>query len=155
SATGELPIKGKDTMAMLMALALNEPIPPLQVRADLPPALSELIMKLLAKEREQRPGTAKEVVAALKAIERAAATPGDTQVRSEAVLKPPMAKAMTPSVEHATTNPFAKLAKPEASPAKAKPAQPKAPRRSRGALVPLVAAGSVAAFLLVGCLAAG
>lgn len=155
TATGELPIKGNDTMAMLMALAMNDPIPPVKLREDLPPALSELILKLLAKDREQRPSGAKEIVAALKAIERSTATASDTQVLSESVLKPPPAKVMTPSVEHATTNQFAKLDKSDAAPPMAKPAKPKTAQRSRGALIPLLVGGAVAALLLVGCLTAG
>ena len=72
-ATGDLPIKGNDTMAMLMALVLHEPTPPVQLREDVPQALSDLIMALLAKEKEKRPASAKELVNALKNIERSLA----------------------------------------------------------------------------------
>ncbi len=74
-ATGELPLKGEGTMGMLRALALHEPTAPDRKRADLPPALSALILKLLAKDREKRPRDAREAADALRAIGRAGRGP--------------------------------------------------------------------------------
>ena len=48
--TGELPFQGTDMISTLMAVATDEPRPPHELEPDLPPALSELIMHLLAKE---------------------------------------------------------------------------------------------------------
>jgi serine/threonine protein kinase len=70
-ATGELPFKGKTTMAVLAALASKEPKPPGEINPDLPPALSELILKLLSKKVEERPKSARVVVAALGEIREA------------------------------------------------------------------------------------
>lgn len=46
-ATGELPFKGDDTMAVLMALALQNPTPPEKIVPDLPSALCTLITQHL------------------------------------------------------------------------------------------------------------
>jgi serine/threonine protein kinase/Leucine-rich repeat (LRR) protein len=67
-ATGELPIKGKDTMSMLMALATQTPRPAHELNPEVPAELSALIMRLLAKDRQQRPDSAKEVVQTLLSI---------------------------------------------------------------------------------------
>jgi serine/threonine protein kinase len=68
ACAGELPFKGNDTMSTLMALALEEPTPPRQLNPAVPATLSALIMRLLSKDREQRPPSATAVIAALRAI---------------------------------------------------------------------------------------
>jgi serine/threonine protein kinase len=70
-ATGRLPFTGTSTLAVLRALALENPPPPREVNPAVPPALSELTMQLLAKEPRHRPQTAEEVVQELVKIERA------------------------------------------------------------------------------------
>ncbi len=49
--TGRLPFKGTDTMSILMSLAMETPKTPHELNGAVPPALSALIMKLLAKNR--------------------------------------------------------------------------------------------------------
>jgi serine/threonine protein kinase len=73
ASTGRLPFDGKDTLAVLTALATKTPVPPHKLVPQLPPAFSELTMRLLAKDRNKRPQSAREVVESLEAIER-----GDT-----------------------------------------------------------------------------
>ncbi len=63
--TGELPFKGNDTLAILSALALETPKPPHEVNSQVPQDLSDLVMQLLAKQPENRPQSAQEVVEAL------------------------------------------------------------------------------------------
>jgi serine/threonine protein kinase len=58
--TGQLPFKGKDTMSMLRALAVETPDPPHQIAPGLPRALSDLIMRLLSKDPAGRPKSARE-----------------------------------------------------------------------------------------------
>ena len=41
-----------------MAVAMHEPAPPLQLNAELPPELSDLVMQLLEKDPAQRPASA-------------------------------------------------------------------------------------------------
>jgi serine/threonine protein kinase len=67
--TGVRPFSGPDKLAALCALASDHPQRPKDVRADVPAALSALIMRLLAKSPDERPTSAAEVVAALRAIE--------------------------------------------------------------------------------------
>ena len=67
-ATGQVPFSGVNTMAVLMAVAMKDPKPPLALNADLPPALSDLIVRLLAKNPKERPATARDVAAALEEI---------------------------------------------------------------------------------------
>jgi WD40 repeat protein len=76
--TGQPPFRGNDIVATLMAVALDEPPPPQSLRPDLPPELSDLVMRLLAKNPAQRPASAREVVKVLGAIQKAplASRPG-------------------------------------------------------------------------------
>src|SRR5262249_46376055 len=68
--TGEQPFTGNDPLSTIMAVAMPEPPPPVQVDADVPPALSELVMNLLEKDPARRTGSAAEVVQALQGLER-------------------------------------------------------------------------------------
>jgi hypothetical protein len=65
-----LPFKGDDFVATITAIALDTPPTPMDLAPDMPPALSELIMQLLAKDRDDRLKTAKDLVDRLIAIER-------------------------------------------------------------------------------------
>jgi hypothetical protein len=71
TATGELPFKGNDTLATLMAVTTDEPVPPRQLNPGLPAALSQLIVQLLAKSPADRPVSAQVVAEALARLERA------------------------------------------------------------------------------------
>ena len=68
--TGEVPFKGANALATLRAVEMNDPPPPTQVNAEVPAGLSDLVMKLLEKDRARRPGSAQEVVEALRQLER-------------------------------------------------------------------------------------
>jgi serine/threonine protein kinase len=71
-ATGERPFKGSDSMATLIAAAVDQPTPPVEIKPELPPALSGLILRLLAKDPADRPPSAGAVALELEAIERQA-----------------------------------------------------------------------------------
>lgn len=66
--TGLQAFSGASTMAVLMAVATKDPTPPAQLYPDTPPALSRLVMHLLAKNPADRPASAQEVVDRLEAI---------------------------------------------------------------------------------------
>jgi serine/threonine protein kinase/CubicO group peptidase (beta-lactamase class C family)/WD40 repeat protein len=68
-STGQMPFAGATAMAVLKSVALKEPTPPAEINRDIPPALSNLIMRLLAKNPAARPASAAEVVEALRGIE--------------------------------------------------------------------------------------
>ena len=78
-AAGELPFKGKDTLSTLMEVAMHEPPSPAQIDAGMPPALSELVMRLLEKDPARRPASAAEVVQTLQALEANLAREKDSQ----------------------------------------------------------------------------
>jgi serine/threonine protein kinase len=68
--TGVEPFRGPDTMSLLTALAVDDPCPVEELNPAIPKALSELVMHLLAKKPDDRPATAKDVIARLEAIEQ-------------------------------------------------------------------------------------
>src|SRR5262249_4543714 len=67
-ATGQRPFRGSDMLALLAALANDDPVPPEQLRPELPPALGALILELLAKAPAGRPTSATEVARRLRQI---------------------------------------------------------------------------------------
>ena len=68
--TGQAPFKGRDVIGTLMAVCGETPPAPSQVVPEVPAELSGLIMKLLAKEPEDRPASADEAGEELAEIER-------------------------------------------------------------------------------------
>lgn len=69
-ATGSQPFKGRDTLAILSALANDEPVPPHRCDARIPRPLSKFILRLLEKDPTMRPPTAKAVAKMLYRIEQ-------------------------------------------------------------------------------------
>jgi WD40 repeat protein/serine/threonine protein kinase len=82
--TGELPFKGKDTISILAAVALQQPKPPPELNPEVPPKLSALVMQLLAKDPAQRPQSAGAVAVALQAIEDEHSTGATSLTRQRA-----------------------------------------------------------------------
>jgi hypothetical protein len=68
-AAGDTPFRGEDPLATLVAVATREPRPLRELRPDFPPALSDLVTRLLAKDPAGRPQTAQAVVEAVREIE--------------------------------------------------------------------------------------
>ena len=83
--TGRRPFEGASTMAILTALALKEPPSPNSINAEIPADLSQLTMRLLAKNRDQRPETARQVASDLREWLRADEQPPALIVPSGAV----------------------------------------------------------------------
>jgi serine/threonine protein kinase len=69
-ATGKAAFTGLTPLAIMKAVASVEPRPAKIVNSEVPPALSELIQRLLAKNPEDRPATAQGVVDVLATLER-------------------------------------------------------------------------------------
>ena len=69
-ATGQKAFQGSSVMAILSALANHQPPSAVSLRADMPAALSQLIDRLLAKNRDERPASAQAAVLELDEIER-------------------------------------------------------------------------------------
>ena len=68
--TATLPFTGTDPLSVLMSVTTDEPEPPRKLNPAVPAALSNLIIRLLAKDPKDRPASAQAVVEALEAIER-------------------------------------------------------------------------------------
>src|SRR5262249_50781517 len=67
-STGQMPFTGTDLFSTLMAVATENPGPPCELEPGLPPALSTLILRLLAKEPGQRLESAQAVAEALQEL---------------------------------------------------------------------------------------
>lgn len=59
--TGRLPFVAKSPIALIAKLLHEEPTPLSTLNAEVPPALSTLVVRLLAKEPDDRPGSAAEL----------------------------------------------------------------------------------------------
>jgi hypothetical protein len=76
--TGRLPFRGKTTTAVLTALAVDDPRPPLAENPGVPAEVSDYILRLLSKAQDERPATANAVAGDLARLSTAAAgTPPD------------------------------------------------------------------------------
>jgi hypothetical protein len=69
-ATGRLPFAGTDMISTIMAIATEKPPSPCDVEPAIPPALSKLILQLLAKNPGKRPRSAEQVAEKLERIDR-------------------------------------------------------------------------------------
>jgi serine/threonine protein kinase len=69
-ATGKPAFHGDDVITTLMAVVTQHPPPPCEVNPRLPRALSDLIVRLLAKKADDRPPSARAVADALRDLER-------------------------------------------------------------------------------------
>jgi serine/threonine-protein kinase len=64
--TGTLPITGSNNYEIMMAHINQVPVPPNQVTPEVPPAISNAVMRALAKDPSQRFATAEEFLQTLK-----------------------------------------------------------------------------------------
>jgi formylglycine-generating enzyme required for sulfatase activity len=95
--TGERPFKGNNTISILSALALEDPVPPVSLNTEVPTELSDLVMHLLAKKPDDRPESAKVVAETLQEIEgqtaETTARPGSKTRKVKASLERKQLKA--------------------------------------------------------------
>jgi hypothetical protein len=97
-ATGQPPFRGKDTLAVLSALATEEPPPPHELRPELPPALSDLVMRLLAKDPGGRPAGAEAVAQGLRGLQGGAGVPGTSRPTGTGAARPPSVRRWVPAL---------------------------------------------------------
>ncbi len=69
-STGRLPFRGDNTLAILSSLATETPEPPESLCADMPIAVGNFISKLLEKDPEDRPASARETAETLQRLLR-------------------------------------------------------------------------------------
>jgi serine/threonine protein kinase len=148
-AAGELPFKGQNAMAVLIALTTESPPAVRELAPNLPPALADLIDRLMAKEPAGRPQSAAEVAATVRQIVKelqakkaapsasspAAPAPSSSQPMPAYVLPAP-----APSPWEGVTE-----AEPADLPVARSPRKPAARNRTPW----LIAAGTLAALALV------
>jgi hypothetical protein len=67
--TGTIPFYANNTTAVLTALAIHDPCPAWQLNPAVPKSLSDLVAQLLAKNPQDRPASAEEVIDRLRQIE--------------------------------------------------------------------------------------
>ncbi|MBX3400423.1 MAG: serine/threonine protein kinase [Gemmataceae bacterium] len=139
-ATGKLPYSNTSSvMAILAELATAEPLPSVALGApDLPPSLVELVDRLLEKDASRRPGSADEVMRALKASLSGDASASAAEV-APVVATPVLARAVPVRDAERTAGPHDERTMVELMPmgARARPSRrrpsrerERAPRRS-------------------------
>src|SRR5438552_2891665 len=67
---GRLPFEAPDMLALLMAIATESPPHPRKLAPQVPASLADLVMRLMARKPEDRPASAREVMDALRGVER-------------------------------------------------------------------------------------
>jgi serine/threonine protein kinase len=69
-ATGRKPFTGSSSMDVLAAVVAHDPPAARELNAEVPPALSDLIRRLMAKDASERPSSAAQVAEELEALGR-------------------------------------------------------------------------------------
>jgi len=145
--TGRNPFLGEHIMAVLTALAVEEPTPVCELNPDVPEPLARVVHRMLAKNPDARPQTAHEVAELLRSATERPAAAGPT---------PLPVVVHTLSVSVAPESAFADLF-PSADPTEAEPARPAEPAREpqpRGnRALPLAGAAVLAVVLGAAALA--
>ncbi|MCY1074596.1 serine/threonine-protein kinase [Archangium lansingense] len=126
--TGRLPFRGDSPMHVAIQQVQAQPPSPASLVEGLPPELDDLVLRLLAKEPEQRPASAEALTRELKAIARTLAV-DMTQLSGFARAVP---EAPEPASRPA----------PQASAAPPRPARPTAPPPAETVEAPKTIAGS-------------
>jgi len=106
--TGRLPFNA-DTPYGLMHQHVSEPPPPaLSLRADLPPAIDTVLQRALAKDRERRYGTGRELVDAFRASLTLRAVPDTNQGQGATLYEGPSGQGqLTPVLPNRGVPPVA------------------------------------------------
>jgi serine/threonine protein kinase/class 3 adenylate cyclase len=130
--TGQVPFAASNPLAILARLAMEEPSPPSwhAHRFGIPPALDEIVLRALAKDRDRRYSDVEELDAALAALDLSVLPPPSPRV--EATTAPGrrvVEEAPTVPRDAADTLPDAARANPSPSPAPS-PSPPPAPSPS-------------------------
>jgi non-specific serine/threonine protein kinase len=72
AATGRLPFEGASSLGVLHAIATVEPQPPSRLRSELPPEFDSILARAMAKDRDERYGSARELADALVGLREGA-----------------------------------------------------------------------------------
>ena len=102
-ATGQAPFGGRSTAEVFAALLMKDPPPVSSLNPAMPSALDAIIAKLLAKNRDQRYGSAEELLADLEAASGAVSPPGVARAATTPSTPP---VSVPPSVPQASGRPL-------------------------------------------------
>lgn len=100
-ATGRPPFIAESLPALAAMIVTDEPLAPSQFRPDLPPELSQLIMRCLAKRADQRPQNVQEIARELAPFTAPVTAPHIERIFAVATA--------TPSSSAASSGPFSPL----------------------------------------------
>jgi serine/threonine protein kinase/Leucine-rich repeat (LRR) protein len=89
---GRQPFQGPDMISTLMLVTMHQPDAPAKLNARVPPALSDLVMRLLEKEPARRPGSASMVAEMLRNLEEQPARTTDSTTEATAYVAAPTAR---------------------------------------------------------------
>ncbi len=109
--TGQLPFPGRKMMEILKSLATVTPAAPQSLNPVVPQELSDLIERLLAKDRDARPASAREVAKALGVIASNLTEPPEGDCRMGTPARPALSPVVvgtgrtTALTEHQSQNP--------------------------------------------------
>jgi serine/threonine-protein kinase len=138
--TGKLPFQG-DSQYSLMTAHLNEnPPPPISIRADLPPALNEIILMAMAKDPANRFQSAEAFRAALKSVPVSALPAADTTLGPTPAVTPKPISGATTLVETPLPPRTATVAMKTPAPVPPTPVPPAAATPAPVATVPVASA---------------
>jgi formylglycine-generating enzyme required for sulfatase activity len=144
--TGRNPFVGDHIMAVLTALAVEEPTPVRELNPNVPEALADLVNQLLAKKPEARPQTAAEVAERLRTI--LSQPVADVSVSMPVVVQPLPVPMHVSAVENAFANLTDDEEADDRTEREAEPVrEPAAPKRGKGLLL---AGGALALVAVVG-----
>ncbi len=125
---GQPPFEGENAFAVALQHVQTDPIPLTEIRPDLPPAVCGVVMKMMAKQPEDRYQSAREIVKDLRQL-------GDGKNGGLVPLSLPDSAAKTSTLPHLPAAAGAAAARPRALPAPIpeakKPASPSSPSRRR------------------------
>jgi serine/threonine protein kinase len=152
--TGKAPFPGGSLSEKLLKHQLQEPWPVEELRPEVPPAVAQLVRKLMAKRPEQRHQTPAELAAALEALLAHRGGSRQTSGDSDGTL----ASSATDRVTHLPANPFSDIDMPGSETlvvGQTPPEKSATPRRRRLIVVAGVAGAVLAgviglALLLIG-----
>jgi serine/threonine protein kinase len=84
--TGKPPFRGSNNLAILRSLSIDQPVPPNEHNPQIPPRLSNMILKLLEKEPDARPSSAMLLAQLLETIEQDLASGSQDSFRADSFL---------------------------------------------------------------------
>jgi serine/threonine protein kinase len=106
-ATGHQPFAGDSVMALLTALAVDDPAAVREVNPQIPPALETLVHRLLAKKPDHRPASAQAVADEIRAIAL-----GPTQYAAQQTVPQVIYVPIAVAPQDLSTTEFAELGEP-------------------------------------------